>query len=258
MKKLINISESFLFAAAALALWEYGAHAGWWQIFLFPSPSSIFAYLQEAAEDGTLWSALLVTIHRLFLGYFIGVLAGVPLGLLSAKLNLVKNTIGLLGLGFQGLPSVCWVPLAVLWFGQEESAILFVVIMGTVWSVMLSTENGLSNVPPIYARAARTMGAGAAYTLLFVTLPASAPFVVSGMKQGWAFAWRSLMSAEIYVTILTGFGLGQLLHFGRELNAMEQVIGVMLIIILVGLLSDKLIFSPLERSLHKRWGTNIN
>ena len=130
-------------------------------------------------------------------------------------------------------------------------------IMGTVWSVILATENGLANVPPIYARAARTMGAGSAYTLLFVTLPASAPFIVSGMKQGWAFSWRSLMSAEIFIPILTGLGLGQLLHFGRELNSMEQVMGIMFVIILIGLLSDKLIFSPLEQAIYRRWGTNL-
>jgi len=88
-----------------------------------------------------------------------------------------------------------------------------------------------------------------------VILPASLPFLVSGMKQGWAFAWRSLMAAEIYVTILTGFGLGHLLHYGRELNAMDQVIGIMLVIIFIGLLADKTLFSPWERFLHRRWGT---
>ena len=132
---------------------------------------------------------------------------------------------------------------------------LFVVVMGTLWSVILSTDNGVRNVPPIYARAARTMGAPQFYTWTRVILPASLPFVVSGMKQGWAFAWRSLMAAEIFVTILTGFGLGQLLHFGRELHAMDQVIGVMFSIVVIGLLADKILFSPVERLLHRRWGT---
>jgi NitT/TauT family transport system permease protein len=99
------------------------------------------------------------------------------------------------------------------------------------------------------------MGSSGLHTLVKVILPASLPFVVSGMKQGWAFAWRSLMAAEIYVTLLTGYGLGHLLHFGRELNAMDQVIGVMLVIVLIGLLTDKLLFSPWERFLHRRWGT---
>ncbi|MDB6073733.1 MAG: transporter permease, partial [Verrucomicrobiaceae bacterium] len=102
----------------------------------------------------------------------------------------------------------------------------------------------------------RTMGSNGFHTLRHVILPASMPYVISGMKQGWAFAWRSLMAAEIYVTLLTGYGLGHLLHFGRELNAMDQVIGIMLIIVLIGLLADKVLFSPWERFLHRRWGLN--
>ena len=132
---------------------------------------------------------------------------------------------------------------------------LFVVIMGTLWSVIIATDNGVRNVPPIFARAARTMGSKQLHTWFKVILPASLPFIVSGMKQGWAFAWRSLMAAEIYVTILTGFGLGHLLHYGRELNAMDQVIGVMFVIVVIGLLADKIVFAPWERFLHRRWGT---
>lgn len=99
------------------------------------------------------------------------------------------------------------------------------------------------------------MGSGGFHRWTRVIVPASLPFLVSGMKQGWAFAWRSLMAAEIYVTILSGFGLGQLLHYGRELNAMDQVIAVMLVIVLIGLLADKVLFAPWERFLHRRWGT---
>jgi NitT/TauT family transport system permease protein len=99
------------------------------------------------------------------------------------------------------------------------------------------------------------MGSRWLHTWLKVIMPASLPFIVSGMKQGWAFAWRSLMAAEIFVTILTGFGLGQLLHYGRELNAMDQVIGIMVVIVFIGLLADKVLFSPWESFLHRRWGT---
>lgn len=132
---------------------------------------------------------------------------------------------------------------------------LFVVIMGTVWSVVIATDTGVRTIPPLYARAARTMGSRRFHKWTRVILPASLPYLVSGMKQGWAFAWRSLMAAEIYVTILTGFGLGHLLHYGRELNAMDQVIGIMLVIVVIGLLADKILFSPWERFLHRRWGT---
>ena len=116
--------------------------------------------------------------------------------------------------------------------------------MGTLWSVVIATDTGVRNVPPIYRRAARTMGSKGLHTWINVILPASLPFIVSGMKQGWAFAWRSLMAAEIYVTILTGFGLGHLLHYGREFNAMDQVIGIMFVIVVIGLLADKILFSP--------------
>ena len=177
------------------------------------------------------------------------------MGLLTARFQVIEDTLGLLALGLQALPSVCWVPLALLWFGQTEAAMFFVVVMGTLWSVIIATDNGVRNVPPIYARAARTMGSHGLHTWLRVMLPAALPFIVSGMKQGWAFAWRSLMAAEIYVTILSGFGLGHLLHYGRELNAMEQVIGIMLVLLIIGLLADKILFSPWERFLHRRWGT---
>ena len=138
----------------------------------------------------------------------------------------------MLALGLQTLPSVCWVPLALLWFGQTEGAMLFVVVMGTVWSVLIATDTRRAQHPAdLRARRAHHGLATASTSWTRVILPASLPFLVSGMKQGWAFAWRSLMAAEIYVTILTGFGLGHLLHYGRELNAMDQVIGIMLVIV---------------------------
>src|SRR5207245_6956393 len=150
--------------------------------------------------------------------------------------------------------SVCWGQLALLVCGQTEGAMLFVVIMRTVWSVVIATDTGVRTIPPIYARAAGTLRSKPLHKGIYVILPASLPFLVSGMKQGWAFAWRSLMAAEIYVTILTGFGLGHLLHYGRELNAMDQVIGIMLVIIFIGLLADKTLFSPWVRFFHRRWG----
>lgn len=244
-----------LFFAVLLAIWHFLVQAKIWSSVLLPSPEDVGRYLIASARDGTLLTATLVTLRRLLLGYLIGLAIGLPLGLLTAASKFIEDTVGVLALGLQTLPSVCWIPLALLWFGQTEGAMLFVVIMGTVWSVVIATDTGVRNIPPIYARAARTMGSQYFHKWIRVILPASLPFLVSGMKQGWAFAWRSLMAAEIYVTVLTGFGLGHLLHYGRELNAMDQVIGVMLIIIAIGLLADKILFSPWERFLHRRWGT---
>lgn len=255
MKRFITAS---LFFAVLIAGWEILCRLEVWNPVLVPSPLSVAEYLLGALRDGSLLDSSIVTCKRLLLGYTFGVLLGLPLGLLTARFKLLADTLGLVSLGLQTLPSVCWVPLALLWFGQTETAMFFVVVMGTLWSMIIATENGVRNIPPIYARAARTMGSTGLHTWIRVMLPASLPFVVSGMKQGWAFAWRSLMAAEIYVTILSGFGLGHLLHYGRELNAMEQVVGIMLVIILIGLLADKIVFSPWERFLHRRWGTARN
>lgn len=250
-----RILLALLFFIALVAIWAALAHAEIWSPVLLPSPRSVLDYLVNAARDGSLFSASSVTLRRLILGYFVGLAIGLPLGLLTASLTFAEDTIGVLALGLQTLPSVCWVPLALLWFGQTEGAMLFIVIMGTVWSVVIATDTGVRTIPPIFARAARTMGSRPFHRWVHVILPASLPYLISGMKQGWAFAWRSLMAAEIYVTILTGFGLGHLLHYGRELNAMDQVIGIMLVIVVIGLLADKILFSPWERFLHRRWGT---
>lgn len=245
-----------LFFALLLGVWQIAAESGRWSPVLFPSPWTVARYLGDAVSDGTLPEAIEVTLSRLLVGYAIGVAVGLPLGLLMGSSQLLEDTVGLLALGLQTLPSVCWVPLALLWFGQTEQAMLFVVVMGTVWSVIIATDHGARTIPPIYARAARTMGSKGLHLWIKVMLPASLPFLVSGMKQGWAFAWRSLMAAEIFVTILTGFGLGQLLHYGRELQAMDQVIGAMVVIVVIGLLADRSLFSPWERFVHRRWGTN--
>jgi NitT/TauT family transport system permease protein len=252
MKRVIAAT---IFFGLLLLAWDQLVRARIWSPVLVPSPGSVFTYLWGAINDGSLIESSFITLKRLFLGYIFGVVVGLPLGLLTARFRLLADTLGLVSLGLQTLPSVCWVPLALLWFGQTESAMFFVVVMGTLWSMIIATENGVKNVPPIYSRAARTMGSKGFHTWIHVMLPASLPFIVSGMKQGWAFAWRSLMAAEIYVTILSGFGLGHLLHYGRELQAMEQVIGIMFVIILIGLIADKILFSPWERILHRRWGT---
>ena len=248
---------ALLFFAALTAAWQVLVMWGGWSPVLLPSPGDVGAYLWTSILDGTLLDAAAVTLKRLLAGYLIGLVIGLPLGLLSSVSEIVEDTVGVLALGLQTLPSICWVPLALLWFGQTEAAMLFVVIMGTVWSVIISTDTGARTIPPVYARAARTMGSRGFHKWTRVILPASLPFLISGMKQGWAFAWRSLMAAEVFVTILSGFGLGNLLHYGRELHAMDQVIGVMIVIVVIGLVADKAFFGPWERFLHRRWGTGL-
>jgi NitT/TauT family transport system permease protein len=244
-----------LFFVALVAAWQAMTLSGRWSPVLLPSPECVGAYLWTSLRDGTLLKATGVTLRRLLIGYAIGLVIGLPLGLLSSRSEFIEDTVGVVALGLQTLPSVCWIPLALLWFGQSEGAMLFVVVMGMVWSVVIATDTGTRTISPLYARAARTMGSEGFHQWTRVIVPASLPFLISGMKQGWAFAWRSLMAAEIYVTIITGFGLGQLLHYGRELNAMDQVIAIMLVIVVIGLVADKALFAPWERFLRRRWGT---
>ncbi len=243
------------FLLALGLLWQGLASAGVWSPVLLPPPASVLRWLGDAAADGTLAAATLVTLRRLTVGFAIGVGLGLPIGLLCARSRAFDDTVGLLARGAQSLPSVCWAPLAVLWFTRADLAMLFVVVMGTVGSIAIAAADGVRAVPPIYVRVARTMGAGGAATWLRVVLPASLPFVVSGMKQGWAFAWRSLMAAEIIVPGMHAFGLGHLLHYGRELHAMDQVLGVMIVIVVVGVAIDRVLFASAERALHRRWGT---
>lgn len=230
------------FFAILIYLWHFVFVEGIWSAVLVLDPFEVWRYLVRSAADGTLIDALMVTMRRLLIGFI-------------ARFHWARDTIGVLALGLRTLPSVCWVPLALLWFGQTEAAMLFVVIMGTFWSVVISTDNGVRNAPPNYSRAAPTMGADGLDRWINVVPPASLPFVGGGVKQSWAFAWCSLMAAEIYVTVLTGVGLGNLLYYGRELHTVDRVIAVMLIIVLIGLLADKILFSPWERFLHRRWGT---
>lgn len=234
--------------------WEWLVKSGRADEVLVPAPSQIAEWFWFALSDGSLASATWVTMRRLVLGFALGAVIGIPIGALCARSSLARDTIGVLSLGLQTLPSVCWVPLAIIGFGQNEAAVLFVVVMGTVWAVVIAVQESVLSVQPLYLKAAQTMGSRGWHLWIHVIFPAALPGIISGLKQGWAFAWRSLMAAEIFVVILSGFGLGSLLHAGRELLRMDQVVGVMLVVVGVGLLADLIFFSPIERWLRRSRG----
>jgi NitT/TauT family transport system permease protein len=244
------------FALLLLVAWEFAVRIWAPGSPFVPTPLAILSWLGQALFDGSLIEATVTTLRRLSIGFVIGAGIGLLLGGICARSRTVRDALGWLALGLQTLPSVCWVPLAILWFGQREGAILFVTVMGTVWSVMLAVQESVLSVPPLYVRAAQTMGSRGWHLWSRVLIPGSLPGIVGGMKQGWAFAWRSLMAAEIFVVILSGYGLGTMLHDGRELLRMEQVVGVMSVVILVGLLADLVLFGPLERWLRRTRGLN--
>ncbi len=234
-----NWQISLLFFLGLLFVWEILYRLGLWPPYVFPSPSSVALSLYKGLANGTYLLAVATSMRRILIGYGLSILIGVPLGLLLGRSRLVQTTLGPMVMGLQALPSICWLPLALLWFGLGERAILFVVVMGALLSITLSTADGVRNTPPLYLRAARTMGADGFSLYARVVLPAAFPSIVSGMKLGWSFAWRSLMAGELlYISL----GLGQALAMGRELNNMSQVIAVMILIVLIGLTVDRLAF----------------
>jgi NitT/TauT family transport system permease protein len=239
------------FFTGLLLLWEALVRLHLWPSYVFPSPLAVGRSLFNGIADGIIPLAILTSLRRLLLAYAISLLIGIPVGLLLGRTPLLQETLGTIVLGLQALPSICWLPLALLWFGLSETAIAFVVVMGAVLSITLSTADGVRNTPPLYLRAARTMGARGWRLYTAVILPSALPAILSGMKLGWSFAWRSLMAAElIYITT----GLGQVLTLGRELNDMARVLSVMLVIISIGLLADYAVFRPAELRMRQRWG----
>ena len=239
------------FFALLTALWAIIYRLKVWDQSLFPGPVQVLHTLGLMLRDGSLLIAIHVSLQRVLLGYAISLVIGVPLGILLARTRWAQDTIGALVLGLQTLPSICWLPLALLWFGLNDRAILFVVVTGAVLAVSVSVEDGMKNVPPVYLRAARTMGASKWSIYTEVLLPASLPAIMTGAKLGWSFAWRALMSGELLVA---GLGLGQQLQNGRDLADMSRVIAVMIVIIVLGLLVDRTIFSELETRVRERWG----
>jgi NitT/TauT family transport system permease protein len=190
-------------------------------------------------------------MRRVLIGYAISVVLGMVLGLGVASSKFLEETMGGLLVSLQSLPSICWWPLALLWFGLSQNAILFVVVMGSLLSVTLAMEDGRKQMPKIYGMAGRNLGASGFRLFWHVLLPASLPFIVSGLKQGWAFAWRSLITAEM---LYLSLGLGQVLMMGRDLNDMSAVIAVMILIIALGYVVDGVVFKSMERHLQRRWG----
>jgi NitT/TauT family transport system permease protein len=240
-----------VFYAGLFGLWTLLAQLKIWPPYLFPTPWGVGEALYAGFKDHSYWIAIAVSLQRVLIGYAISVVLGMVLGLGVASNKFLEETMGGLLVSLQSLPSICWWPLALLWFGLSQNAILFVVIMGSLLSVTLAMEDGRKQMPRIYGMAGRNLGASGFQLFWHVLLPASLPFIVSGLKQGWAFAWRSLITAEM---LYLSLGLGQVLMMGRDLNDMSSVIAVMLLIIAIGYVVDGLVFKSMESRLQRRWG----
>lgn len=248
---LLRTLRMTLFVVGLIAVWQIVYDMEVWSRFLLPSPEQVWKQLRFYTDNGLLQEAIQVSMRRLVIGYAISLVIGVFIGMMCGLNKYVDETVGSLVLGLQSLPSVTWLPLALLWFGLNEKAIVFVVLMGSVCSVAISARSGIQAIPPLYKRAAQTMGANRVQMLRYALIPAMAPSMAQGLKLGWSFAWRSLMAAEL---LYQNGGLGQMLELGRSLNRMSLVIAVMLVILAIGLLVDRLVFSRLESWVNERWG----
>lgn len=239
------------FYAGIILAWQLVAMAEVWPPSVFPSPYQVAEDLAFMVSDGSLAWGMAVSMWRLAAGLAIAVGGGIILGVLMARVEAVNQTVGSLVLGLQSIPSIAWVPLAILWYGLNDAGIIFVVAIGAIFAVTINTYTGVKNIDPHYVEAARNMGASGTKLVVSVLLPAAFPYMISGFKQGWAFAWRGVIGAELLFAYL---GLGHLLYASRSLTDVSQIIAIMLAIMAIGLAVDGLLFKRLERGVMSRWG----
>ncbi|KOT86764.1 sulfate ABC transporter permease [Streptomyces sp. NRRL F-5755] len=234
--------------ALVLLLWQLAYHFELKDHYLLPSPVDVARSLQDKWLEGTLLDYVWTSVSRGALGFLASVVIGTPLGLIVARVKPVRAAIGPILSGLQSLPSVAWVPAAIIWFGLSDATIYAVVLLGAVPSIANGLVSGVDQISPLYLRAGRTIGARGLTGVRHVLLPAALPGYLAGLKQGWAFSWRSLMAAELIVNAADlGTGLGQLLEQGRELQDMSWVLSAILLILIVGIGIELLIFAPIER-----------
>lgn len=244
-------AQKLAMAVLLLGLWEGLARSGLWSPHLFPGPVMVAESLVAMARDGRLAAATLRSLGRLGRAYLLSAAIGIPLGLLTARLSFFRNAVKPVVMGLQALPSICWLPLALLWFGLTDAAILFVVVMGSVLGIAIATEDAVNGLDPQLARVASTLGVRGPRFYFGVLLPGALPGIVTGLKLGWSFAWRALLAGEL---LFVSGGLGQLLTMGRELMDVPQVMAVMLAIIVIGITVDRVLFQTVETRLRRRWG----
>ncbi|GAB2820992.1 ABC transporter permease [Streptomyces daliensis] len=231
-----------------LALWQAAFALQLKPEYQLPSPLMVWNALAEEWYKGTILSIIWQSVSRGALGFVIALLIGTPLGLLVARVKPVRAAIGPILSGLQSLPSVAWVPAAIIWFGLTDATIYAVVLLGAVPSIANGLVAGVDQIQPMHLRAGKVIGATGLRGVRHVLLPAALPGYIAGLKQGWAFSWRSLMAAELIATSPDlGAGLGQLLETGRSYQDMPLVLGAILLILLVGIGIELLIFAPVER-----------
>jgi NitT/TauT family transport system permease protein len=240
--------------AVAVAAWQIVVWSGWRPSDVLPGPVPVFRRLFEDLSSGDFYVGVAITLQRAVVGYGIAVVAGSAVGLLVARVSILRRALGSALLGLQSMPSISWFPLAVLLFQHSEPAIIFVVLLGAAPAIANGLLSGVDHVQPLLVRVGRVMGARGLGLYRHVILPAALPSFIGGLKQGWAFAWRSLMAGELII-FYTGHqpSLGQQLRLAQNLSDAQQLIALMMVIFTIGVAVD-LGFGVLDREIRRRWG----
>lgn len=253
--KLKKMLETFLIrfivVAGFLIIWHTIAGLDLWPDYLLPEPMAVLETLVTRFQDGSLINAILVSFRRLLIGFSLASTTGFLLGLFLGLIPAADDALSPFILALQSVPSVVWLPLALLWFSLGEQAIIAVIILGASWNMASTTTSGIKNVNPVYLKSARTLGAGSFSVFIRVVLPAAMPSLITGLRFSWAFSWRALMAGEL---IGGGSGLGQLLMWGRDMGNMRLVIGIIILIGSFGFITDNYIFKKIENKILQRWG----
>ncbi|MER6505367.1 ABC transporter permease [Nonomuraea sp. NPDC001636] len=236
-----------------LAVWQAVVWAGWWPEYVFAGPVTTLAELGHRLGDPEFYTALTVTMRRAVTGFALAIAVGLVVGALVSRIGPLRRATGSLITGLQTMPSIAWFPLAILLFGLTESAILFVVVLGAAPSIANGLITGVDYTPPILLRAGHMLGFRRIALYRHVILPASLPSFLAGLKQGWAFAWRSLMAGELLVIIANQASLGEQLHYARELADSPGLLATMIVILVIGIVVDR-VFGLADDALRRRWG----
>ena len=235
-------------AVIAVLIWQLAYVVGIKEPYALPSPGEVWATSLDTLRDGRAWTAVSTSVSRGVLGFLASLVVGTVLGLAMWASRWLRAAIGPVVSGLQSLPSVAWVPAAIIWFGLTDAAIYAVVLLGAVPSIANGLLSGFDQVPPLFDKVGRVLGLTRFGRVRHVMLPGALPGYISGLKQGWAFSWRSLMAAELIAySPALGVGLGQLLSIGRELSQMDLVITSIVLILVVGIAIELLVFAPVER-----------
>ncbi|GGK98778.1 sulfate ABC transporter permease [Planomonospora parontospora subsp. parontospora] len=239
--------------ALVLVAWQLVVLAGWWPEYVFAGPVTTLGVLAERLGEAEFYTAVAVTMRRAVAGFALAIAVGLVAGALVSRIRPLRRAVGSLITGLQTMPSIAWFPLAILLFGLTESAIMFVVVLGAAPSIANGLIAGVDYTPPILLRAGHMLGLRRLRLYRHVILPASLPSFLAGLKQGWAFAWRSLMAGELLVIIANQPSLGEQLHFARELADSPGLLATMIVILVIGIVVD-LLFGAADNALRRRWG----